>query len=340
MKVDKCDVYSSAIALGTSRLDVMLQEALQLVKGEHCIGSPIGRSRISAACRSGLTFSSRLVVLLVMLGLGQSGVLAQIVPDGTLGSELSSLSSGPLVNVTNPASPVTLIQGGALRGANLFHSFSNFNVAQGQKVYFTNPVGVTTILTRITGTQASLVDGTLGIDGSARLFIMNPNGITFGKLSEFSRLTEATTAEEARFGSGLVFSAVDPKPVPEISLNVPLGLQWGMPITNIEWEALKGDILVVGGHNHGISLSAGSIDTSQASIGAHFSPIFLKAKKNIKTGEIYSISADVTMISGGEVDTTSGAIGYLTNDGIFYRIQRRLISLSREHLIFVMSINA
>jgi hypothetical protein len=98
-----------------------------------------------------------------------------------------------------------------------------------------------------------------------------------------------------------------------------------MPIADIKWGELKGDILVVGNHNHGISFRAGSIDTSQASIGAHFSPIFLKAKKNIKTGEIYSISADVTMISGGEVDTTSGAIGYLTNDGIFYIGNRPLM---------------
>ena len=31
------------------------------------------------------------------------------------------------------------IGGGAIRGSNLFHSFEQFNVADGQRVYFDNP---------------------------------------------------------------------------------------------------------------------------------------------------------------------------------------------------------
>src|SRR5690349_7298283 len=74
-------------------------------------------------------------------------VLAQITPDATLGKEGSVVS--PNTNVRGL--PAELIEGGALRGANLFHSFSQFNVGEGQRVYFANPAQIKNILTRVTG---------------------------------------------------------------------------------------------------------------------------------------------------------------------------------------------
>ena len=101
---------------------------------------------------------------------------AQISPDQTLGNESSIVSPNAAVR----GFPAELIQGGATRGVNLFHSFSQFNVRDGQRVYFANPVGIETILSRVTGADPSRIFGTLGVNGTANLFLINPNGILFG----------------------------------------------------------------------------------------------------------------------------------------------------------------
>jgi len=103
--------------------------------------------------------------------------LAQIEPDMTLGEETSVVVPDTEVQ----GEPAASIEGGAIRGSNLFHSFQEFNVLEGQQVYFTNPDGITSILSRITGGNPSNIFGTLGVDGTANLFLLNPNGIVFGE---------------------------------------------------------------------------------------------------------------------------------------------------------------
>ncbi|NEP54878.1 MAG: filamentous hemagglutinin N-terminal domain-containing protein, partial [Moorea sp. SIO3C2] len=102
--------------------------------------------------------------------------LGQITPDNTLGNESSVVT--PNVNVNGALAD--LIEGGAIRDSNLFHSFSDFNVAEFGRVYFANPAGVANILSRVTGGNVSNILGTLGVLGNANLFLINPNGIVFG----------------------------------------------------------------------------------------------------------------------------------------------------------------
>ncbi|MBD2603784.1 filamentous hemagglutinin N-terminal domain-containing protein [Scytonema hofmannii FACHB-248] len=117
------------------------------------------------------------LLLCSFLALPNSPVIAQITPDNTLGAESSRLTPNALINGGN----ADKIEGGAQRGSNLFHSFSQLNVGNGQRVYFGNPSGVENILTRVTGGNASNIFGTLGVDGAANLFLINPNGILFGQ---------------------------------------------------------------------------------------------------------------------------------------------------------------
>lgn len=102
---------------------------------------------------------------------------AQINPDNTLGAETSRVNQ----NVQIKGALGDSIEGGAQRGINLFHSFNEFNIKDGQRVYFVNPAGVSNILTRVTGSNVSNILGTMGVDGAANLFLINPNGILFGK---------------------------------------------------------------------------------------------------------------------------------------------------------------
>ena len=131
-------------------------------------------------------------------------VIAQITPDNTLGAESSTINHGALKDIIN---------GGATRGTNLFHSFQEFNVDAGKSVYFVNPTGIENILTRVTGGNVSNILGKLGVEGTANLFLINPNGIYFGagaRLDIRGSFT-ATTADSIKLGENGLFSATNPQ---------------------------------------------------------------------------------------------------------------------------------
>jgi filamentous hemagglutinin family protein len=100
---------------------------------------------------------------------------AQVIPDNTLGSESSRIRRDTIKGIDSD-----VIEGGATRGANLFHSLQQFSIQEGRGAYFANPAEIKNILTRITGGNPSNILGTLGVLGNANLFLINPNGIIFG----------------------------------------------------------------------------------------------------------------------------------------------------------------
>jgi filamentous hemagglutinin family protein len=197
-----------------------------------------------------LIFSS--LFLYIFLALKITPVKAQITPDTTLGNESSQINSNVFIKNSN----ADQINGGATRGSNLFHSFSEFNIKDGQRVYFANPSGVLNILTRVTGKDASSIFGTLGVDGNANLFLMNPNGILFGKNAQLDVRGSflGTTANSVTFPGGTEFSAKNPQAVPLLTINLPIGLQFGSQPGTITSQAVIRDFqgnlasgLVVGG---------------------------------------------------------------------------------------------
>jgi filamentous hemagglutinin family protein len=128
---------------------------------------------------------------------------AQLVPDNTLGAESSKVTSIDSAN--------DRIDGGASRGANLFHSFQEFNVGARRGVSFFNPSGIKNILTRVTGSNISNILGKLGVLGEANLFLINPNGIHFGENASLDIRGSfvGTTADGIGLGDDGFFSATD-----------------------------------------------------------------------------------------------------------------------------------
>ncbi|MEQ9236488.1 two-partner secretion domain-containing protein [Coleofasciculus sp. E2-BRE-01] len=177
-------------------------------------------------------------------------VLAQITPDFTLGAEGSSiLPDGVVIDGVT----ADLIQDGASRGSALFHSFLEFNINEGQRVYFANPAGIEAIFSRVTGTDPSDILGTLGVNGAADLFLINPNGILFGENAQLDIRGSfvGSTANGVVFENGTIFSATNPEAPPLLTINVPLGLQYGnqnpAAITNSGNLEVGEDLTLVGG---------------------------------------------------------------------------------------------
>lgn len=76
-----------------------------------------------------------------------------------------------------------------------------FNIDTSRGAYFTNPINVTNIFTRVTGANPSNINGTLGVLGNANLFLMNPNGIVFGNAAKLDLKGSffGTTANSIKF---------------------------------------------------------------------------------------------------------------------------------------------
>lgn len=147
-------------------------------------------------------------------------IAAQVMPDATL-------PAGERSQVTG--NPNFQIDGGARRGGNLFHSFSQFSIQTGGSAYFNNAVDVQNIFSRVTGGSISNIDGLIRANGTANLFLLNPNGILFGPNARLNigGSFVASTGDRFQFPDGSEFSAVNPQAPPLLAVNLTPGLQYG-----------------------------------------------------------------------------------------------------------------
>ena len=154
---------------------------------------------------------SKIISFLVFLTLIPGAAVAQITPDSSLGAENSVVESSGNRDTIN---------GGAIRDANLFHSFQEFNVEVGKEAYFANPDGIANIFSRVTGKNISDIQGVLGVLGNANLFFLNPNGIIFGENAslDVGGSFVASTASAIQFGDRGWFSATDPEQPPLLTV--------------------------------------------------------------------------------------------------------------------------
>jgi filamentous hemagglutinin family protein len=123
-----------------------------------------------------------------------------VVLDGKFGT--SGALTGPNYTITANL--------GATHGNNLFHSFTQFDLAAGDVATFTGPANIQNILCRVTGNGASSINGTIssGITG-ANFFFINPNGIVFGPNAALnvSGSFAASTANYLKLGNSARFVA-------------------------------------------------------------------------------------------------------------------------------------
>ena len=178
-----------------------------------------------------------LICVLISFGV-TSPAISQIVPDNTLGEERT---------LVDRSSGIFSIEGGSVRGTNIFHSFEEFNIRQGEQVYFRTS-GEDLIFSRVTGSNASQIDGVLGVEGQADIFFMNPNGIIFNSNSQLDVNGNfyATTASSLIF-ENFEFSAHEPNSVPSLlTIRGDVGFRFQLPSSNILVNGSGHNLQIIG----------------------------------------------------------------------------------------------
>lgn len=250
-----------------------------------------------------LGLSNWISILLLGLATPANG---QVVPDATMRDR----------SVVNYNGRTWQINGGTTAGGNLFHSFSEFSVPTGNEVFFNNTPTIENIITRVTGRSISNIDGLIRARGNANLFLLNPNGIVFGPNArlDIGGSFLGSTADSLLFENGRFFSATEPNQPPLLTINIPIGLQYG---------SNPGEII-----NRALAENA-SGSTVGLQVRPHQAIALIGGSLNLEGGLLNAPNGSIEL---GSVDT--GTIKLTSTDGnwqVSYPaiIGRRNISLSR-----------
>ncbi|BAZ23043.1 filamentous hemagglutinin outer membrane protein [Kalymmatonema gypsitolerans NIES-4073] len=165
--------------------------------------------------------------------LSANSSVAQITPDSTL----------PNNSNVRLDDNIRIIEGGTTRGANLFHSFSEFSVPSGSTAFFNNARDIQNIIGRVTGKSISEINGLIKANDAANLFLINPNGIIFGPNGSLDIRGSfvATTANALGFGNLGSFSATNPEaPSPLLTINPSAFLYNQIPTGAIQNNSIAG----------------------------------------------------------------------------------------------------
>ncbi|MEG3878221.1 filamentous hemagglutinin N-terminal domain-containing protein, partial [Microcoleus sp. herbarium7] len=237
---------------------------------------------------------------------------AEIVPDASL-----PVNTTVFVNDSN-----NFIQGGTQAGNNLFHSFREFSLLAGETAFFNNSTDIQNIFSRVTGGSISNIDGTIKANGTANLFLLNPNGIIFGPKASLNigGSFVASTANALQFGNGREFGVnVAGQNTPLLIVSVPLGLQYGQQPGSIVNRSTAG-LQVRSGNS--LILAGGDVRADGGKIIAPGGRVELAA---VAGGETVGLNAsgnnvslnvpaqvartDISLTNGAEVNARAGGGG-------------------------------
>ncbi|MBD2344760.1 two-partner secretion domain-containing protein [Anabaena subtropica] len=222
----------------------------------------------------------------IILGIGaiislENSSNAEVIQDTTL-----PRNTNVTVTTNRLEESTFIIDDGTSIGNNLFHSFTKFSLLKGQTAYFNTTENIQNIFGRVTGREASNIDGTITSRNRFNLFLINPNGIIFGPNARLNIQGSfvASTANNIKFADGGEFSSRATEATPLLNVTTPIGLQYGVNSGSIEVQGesiYQPSTLQVEG-NQTLALLGGNIILENANLNT------LKAEGRIELGSVAS----------------------------------------------------
>ncbi|KST66946.1 two-partner secretion domain-containing protein [Mastigocoleus testarum] len=215
------------------------------------------------------------IITVAAITYSPSDAIAQIIPDTSL----------PNNSRVTPQGNNRIIEGGTISGSNLFHSFEEFSVLTGVTASFQNAANIQNIITRVTGKSISNIDGIIRNNGTANLFLINPNGIVFGPNAslKLGGSFVGSTASSIKFADNINFSATEPEIRPLLTVKVPIGLQFGATAAPIHHQ-------------------------SQASLNGATNTFGQAAGLQVPTGKTLALIGGDIVLEGGNLTASEGRI--------------------------------
>jgi filamentous hemagglutinin family protein len=233
--------------------------------------------------------------------------LAQVRADHTLNTSVRSEGN------------TFVIEGGRTSNnqRNLFHSFDRFSVPGNDTASFRVDSAVSNVFARVTGSFRSRIDGRVevlqanGIISPANLFLLNPRGIIFGQNASLNVGGSflATTGDRFIFDNEAAFRADGTQSDSLLTVNVPVGLQFGQNpgfirnesvanVTDNDGIPIAGGLQVPPGRT--IALIGGDIDFAVGSNADLLGGTMIAAGGRIELGSVGAFSqVDLTVAEGG-----------------------------------------
>jgi filamentous hemagglutinin family protein len=156
----------------------------------------------------------------VLLTLAVFGFTAAL-PEKTLHAQGIVPAVDGTGTITTPDGNQLNIQGGSLSqdGNNLFHSFQQFGLQEGQIANFLSQDSIRNILGRVVGGDPSIINGLIQVTGgNSNLYLLNPAGIVFGAQARLNVPSDfiATTATGIGFSEKNWFNVVGGNDYPSL----------------------------------------------------------------------------------------------------------------------------
>ncbi|MDZ8259044.1 filamentous hemagglutinin N-terminal domain-containing protein [Nostoc sp. ChiQUE01b] len=229
-----------------------------------------------------------------------------------------------------------IIEGGTQAGNNLFHSFQDFSLPSENIAIFNNDLNIKNIISRVTGGLVSNIDGLITSNGTANLFLINPNGIIFGVNARLNIGGSflATTANSIKFADGIEFSAKKPQYPSLLTLNVPVGLQFY-------------------GNPGAINVQGNGFPINNSSLRSPIDASIISTGLQVKPGNTLALIGGDILLDGGVISAKNGKIelgsieqGEVNikseNNSLFFNYENVLsfrdISFLKTALVYINSI--
>lgn len=278
---------------------------------------------------------------------------ADVITDGSVGE--ARTIAGPTFNI--------LAEFGRRAGPNLFHSFEQFGLSQGERAVFSGPTDIANIVSRVTGGTVSEIDGVIqSTVVNADFFLINPAGIVFGPNAnlDVQGAFDAGVADFIAFDDGSRYFA-DPSNGGSFSVGAPTNFGFLGTAAN-RLRVVDSALAVPPGRS--LSLTAGDINIENSALLAPGGTASLTVPQNaidgvtaespppgtitLFEGSIIDVrgdndgpAGDIRIVGGRvTVDFSRIAAGARTGDGGQIDIQSDALSLQNRGSIDVDSLKS